>query len=89
MGLAPKTVRELARRGELPALRFGPRGHWLSTRRRSRSSFVGVAESTYLHLNDDDLPERDFLDAIDASAVARTPRGEQVALAPDESAALL
>jgi excisionase family DNA binding protein len=29
MGLAAKTVRELARRGELPALRFGPRGHWL------------------------------------------------------------
>lgn len=29
MGLAPKTVRELARRGQLPALRFGPRGHWL------------------------------------------------------------
>ena len=29
MGLAPKTVRDLARRGELPALRFVPRGHWL------------------------------------------------------------
>ncbi len=29
MGLAPKTIRDLARRGELPALRFGPRGHWL------------------------------------------------------------
>lgn len=29
LGLASKTVRDLARRGELPALRFGPRGHWL------------------------------------------------------------
>ncbi len=28
IGLAPKTVRDLARRGELPALRFGARGHY-------------------------------------------------------------